>query len=214
MLALLLPAAALALQLPKNPFASKTDGATVMKVQIAFRVPSVQRGASGVLGALDALADSADASTAEGLEELAADTALLLLRREREWIACAGSVTHFGEDDNALRDFDRQVVGEAAKFDRENADRTSAPDGLPKDTLAIVSALACCMGDREDAVGGRDAMLSGNALGVKALLQELAAAGQSEGEVFGFELMWVPDDDDETVDMDDVMTEWPEVMTC
>jgi uncharacterized membrane protein len=74
-----------ALNIPgiKNPFASKKDGATVMRLQIAFRVGAMDRGSSGVLGALSKLADEAEATTAEGIEQLAQDTALLLLRRER-----------------------------------------------------------------------------------------------------------------------------------
>ena len=176
----------------------------------------MDRGRSGVLGALSSLADDADASSAEGIEQLAQDTALLLLRREREWIACSGYVKHYGQDDDALRDFDRQIVNEAAKFDRENPDRTSSPSGLPKDTIAVVSAIACCMGDREDATGGKGGgeVLSGDARGVKAALQELAAAAGAEGEIFGFELLWVPDDDEDVVDMDQIMIDWPEIMTC
>jgi hypothetical protein len=108
-------------------------------------------------------------------------------------------VKHYGDDDDALNDFDRQIVTEAAKFDRENPDRSGAPSGLPKDTVAVVSAIACCMGDREEAVDGNGggALLSGKASAVKAALSELAAAGNGEGEVFGFELLWVPDDDEE-----------------
>ena len=177
----------------------------------------MDRGRSGVLGSLSALADDADANSAEGIEQLAQDAALLLLRREREWVACAGSVRHYGNDDDALRDFDRQIVGEAAKFDRENPDRSSSPSLLPRDTVAVVSAIACCMGDREEAVGGRggaNKLLSGDAAGVKAALGEIAAAGSGEGEVFGFELLWVPDDDDDELSMDDVMVDWPEIMTC
>jgi uncharacterized membrane protein len=206
---------AAALQLP-NPFASKSDGASVLRLQLAFRVGAMNRGAGGVLGGLSKLADEADASTAEGIEELAQDTALLLLRREREWISCGGSVKHFRDDDEALRAFDKEIISEAAKFDRENPDRSSAPSGLPKDTIAVVSAIACCMGNREDAIGGGGAskLLSGDAKGMKAALQELAAAGSAEGEIFGFELLWVPDDDDEVVDMDEVLQEWPELMTC
>ena len=211
-----LPFAATALQFPnmKNPFASKQDGATVMKLQLAFRLGAMDRGASGVLGALSSLADNADTSTAEGFEDLAQNTALELLRRQQKWIGCAGSVKHYGDDDDALREFDRQCLTEATKFDRENPDRSAAPDGLPKDTVAVVSAIACCMGDREDCVGGADKLLSGDAIRVKAALEELAAAGSAEGEIFGFELLWVPDDDMETVDMDEVLADWPEIMSC
>ena len=38
--------------------------------------------------------------------------------------------------------------------------------------------------------------------------------GKSEGEIFGFELLWVPDDDDESLEMDEVYIDWPELITC
>lgn len=199
--------------MPKNPFAKKSDGASLVKVQISFRVGAMDRGRDGVLGALGKLADEADCSAAEGVEQLAQDTALCLLRRESTWLGCAGSVTHYGDDEDALRDFDRLCVTEASKFDRENPDRSEF-SGLPKDTVAVVSAIACLMGDREDSVGGRDKMLSGDARGIKSALEELAAAGSAEGEVFGFELLWVPDDDEDVVSIDDIMTDWPEIMSC
>lgn len=211
----LLVSSAAALNLP-NPFASKQDGATVMKLQLAFRCGAMDRGVNGVLGALGTLADEADAGTAEGIEQLAADTALLLLRRETEWVACAGTVAHYRDDDDALRDFDKLCISESAKFERENPDRSSSPSGLPMDTVAVVTAIACCMGNREDAVGGKEGgkFLSGDASGIKAALAELAAAGNAGGEIFGFELMWVPDDDEEALSMEDVAADWPEVLTC
>ena len=200
-------------KMPKNPFADKRDGASLVRVQLSFRLDAMDRGVSGVLGSLGALADEADASTAEGIEQLAQDTALLMLRRESTWLGCAGSVMHYRDDEDALTAFDRLCVTEAAKFDRENPNRDEF-SGLPKDTLAVVSAIACIMGDREDAVGGPDKMLSGDARATKAALQEIAAAGSAEGEIFGFELLWTPDDDSETLEMDEIMTEWPEIMTC
>ena len=39
-------------------------------------------------------------------------------------------------------------------------------------------------------------------------------AGQVEGEIYGFELLWVPDDDEDVLDMDDLTTDWPELLSC
>jgi uncharacterized membrane protein len=41
-----------------------------------------------------------------------------------------------------------------------------------------------------------------------------ADAAAAEGEVFAFELLWVPGSDDETLDADAVMIDWPELMPC
>lgn len=204
--------------MPKNPFKNKADGATVVRLQLAFNV--MERDSRSVLRQLEQLADNADASTNQGIERLAADTALLLMRRRNEWLSCGGSVRHFSDDDTALRQFDREVNSEAAKFERENSfPLNSVPgSGQGKATVAVVMAVACLMGDCEDEVlaGARAAagepVLSGDAAAAKRALEEMASAGP--GEVFAFELMWVPDDNDESLSMDDIIMDWPELVQC
>ena len=60
-------------------------------------------------------------------------------------------------------------------------------------------------------VGGS---LQGDAGRLREALQELAAAGNGDGEVLAFELLWVPGEDEETIELDDVLLDWPELMTC
>ena len=96
----------------KNPFASKTAGATTVALTIGFNV--VDRGPRSVLGQLDAIAADADTSTTEGITRLCGDTALALLRRSGEWVSCSGTVAHRRTDDDALLFFDRLAIQEAA----------------------------------------------------------------------------------------------------
>ena len=200
----------------KNPFASKTDGATTIALTIGFNV--ADRGRRSVLDQLDAIAADADTSTSEGIARLCGDTSLALLRRRSEWVSCSGTVAHRGTDDDALLFFDRLAIQEAAKFDDRDSSTTidaalsaaglgarSAPP-----TLAVVCVIGCVMGDREAQLGGTS--FSGDAARLQTALQELAAA--AEGEVFAFELLWVPGSDDETLDADAVMIDWPELMPC
>lgn len=200
----------------KNPFANKADGATTLKIGVQF---SCDRGSSSVLGQLEALADGSDASTAQGIEKLAGDTALLLLRSRPTWLACGGLVRHHGDEEVALTQFDREAVSEAAKFDRETARGASksmaAVLATGASTLAVVTALATVTGDREEAIGARERSLSGDAPAVLNALQELAAAGGAPGSVLAFELLWVPGaDDDEELEMEEVTLNWPELITC
>ena len=129
-------AAAAALQLPahgsrtasprmqfgdfKNPFANPRDGATTVSITFSFQC--ADRGPNSVLGQLDELASAADTSTADGFSALCSDTALMLLRREGQWLACCGSAEHSKDEDIALATFDRLAIREAAKFE----DRTPA----------------------------------------------------------------------------------------
>ena len=104
----------------KNPFANPRDGATTVSVTFSFQC--ADRGPNSVLGQLDELASNADTSTADGFSALCSDTALMLLRREGQWLACCGSSEHSKDEDIALATFDRLAIREAAKFE----DRTPA----------------------------------------------------------------------------------------
>ena len=49
---------------------------------------------------------------------------------------------------------------------------------------------------------------------MRQTLEELAAAGNADQEVLALELFWVPGDDSETLDIDEVVIDWPELMQC
>eukprot|EP00967_Tisochrysis_lutea_P156653 scaffold316111_cov26-Tisochrysis_lutea.AAC.2 len=202
----------------KNPFADKADGATALSLSLAFRVEA--RGPRSVLGQLEDLASAADTASAQGIAELCSDAALLLLRRKNEWISCCGSSRHYGDDEAGLASFDKMAIKEAAKFDERTPSSTvdaalkaagvgSSKEG--KSTVAVVCIVACLMGDREEEIGKS---FAGDARAMRAALEELAAAGRADEEVFAFELFWVPGEDDDVLDMDEVNLEWPELMTC
>jgi hypothetical protein len=202
----------------KNPFKDESDGATTVALTLSFRVED--RGPRSILGQLESLAAAADTSTSQGISDLCSDAALLLLRRQNEWISCSGKARHNGNDDSALADFDRQAIREAAKFDDRDTGATVdaalkaagvARGAKAQPTVAVVCALACVMGDREEEIGKS---FAGDARAMRAALEELAAAGSADEEVFAFELFWVPGADDDVLQMDEVVLEWPELMTC
>ena len=106
----------------KNPFRDPMAGGSVIKIGASFRCPS--RGPQTVIGTLDKLARNADCSTAEGFAELAGGAALLMLRQNQHWLSCGGSVKHYGDDDQALSRYDREVITEAAKFEANRSAHT------------------------------------------------------------------------------------------
>jgi uncharacterized membrane protein len=175
---------------------------------------------ASVLAQLDALAADADTSTAEGISDLAQSTALLLLRRQPEWIMCCGSAEHKRNDDDALSVFDRLAIREAAKFDdrapTSTVDAALQAAGIggqaAKDaptTVAVVSAICCLMGDRQ-----LPQTFNGDSEAMRSALEEVAAAGNGLDQVFAFELLWVPGSDEEALDMDEVNIDWPELLRC
>ena len=204
----------------KNPFANKQDGATTVALTIGFRCPD--RGPNSILGQLDNLASKADTSSSNGIARLCGDTSLALLRRSNEWISCCGQAKHKGDDDEALQIFDRLSVQEAAKFDDRQPSATvdaalraaglpggGAESGTP--TMAVVCVVACVSGDREEELRKE---FQGDATAMKSALQELAASAQGMDEVFAFELFWVPGEEDDVLDSDEIMLDWPELMPC
>lgn len=193
-----------------NPFKDFSAGGSTYRLAIAFQCP--ERGPNSIIGKLEALAADTDADSADGIAQLAGDAALDLLRQKNKWVACSGSATHYGEDEQALSAFDKAVIQEAAKFDREvehNKASGKKPD-LTEPTVAVVMAICTLMGDRTE---GEPRTFHGDAKGVQEALQEIATASQGNDEVFAFELLWVPGDDEGSLDMDEVMLDWPELIT-
>ena len=203
----------------KNPFADKRDGATTVSLTLAFNC--VERGPGSILTQLDGLAANADTSDTQGLSELTTKTALALLRRKNEWLMCCGSAQHKGDEEEALSIFDRLAISEAAKFD--DRDVSSSVDaalaaagvgGASKDTMstiAVVCVLATLLGDREEQI---TKSFNGDAAKMAEALQEVAAAGNADEEVYAFELFWVPGEDSEVLQMEEVNQDWPELIQC
>ena len=77
--------------------------------------------------------------------------------------------------------------------------------------MAVVCVLACLAGDSEERVSKS---FSGDAAAMRAALEELNAAGKADEEVLALELFWVPGEDDEVLDSDEIILDWPELMTC
>lgn len=207
----------------KNPFADKNDGATTLTLTMGFRCPD--RGPKSILGQLDTMAANADTSCAEGIAALCGDVSLALLRRSNEYVSCCGTAEHKGDDEDALTMFDRLAIKEAAKFDDRDSsatvDAALAAAGLPggaagaAPTLAVVCIVACVMGDREEELTGKDRKdFQGDAIAMKRALQELATSAQGDNEIFAFELFWVPGEDSETLEQDEIYLDWPELMAC
>jgi hypothetical protein len=195
----------------KNPF---VEGATTVVLSIGFSVP--ERGPNSVLSKLDALALKAETDTAEGIADLCADTALLLLRRKAEWISTYGSAQHKSDEEESLKGYDRLAIKEAAKFDDRDSDtsrdnqliaaRLKEASGAA--TLAVVTIVACIVGDTEKELQAG----YGGAAAMEKALQELSAAAGDVDNVLAFELFWVPGDDKDVLDNEEIITDWPELM--
>mgnify|MGYP005646408855 FL=1 len=79
------------------------------------------------------------------------------------------------------------------------------------DPQAVVCVLACLAGDSEERVPKN---FNGNGAAARSALEELNAAGKADQEVLALELFWVPGEAEEELDADEIILDWPELMTC
>ena len=191
-----------------NPFSEK---AVLVKLQLAFREPDRQ-----LVRQLNDIAIKADFDSGEGIAKLCEDTSLLLLRRCNDATACGGRIVQL-EEDKALREYDREAISEAAKFERDTTgvgslvgelnDRTGQ---AAQQTVVIVTALGCVALDGASSEGD----VGGNLPRLRGGLELLASAARRPGAVLAFEALWVPDEDDEVLDGEELTLTWPEIISC
>ena len=191
-----------------NPFSEK---AVLVKLQLAFREPDRQ-----LVRQLNEIALRADFDSGEGIAKLCEDTSLLLLRRCDSATACGGRIAQL-EEDKALREYDREAISEAAKFERDTTgvgslvgelnDRTGQ---AAQQTVVIVTALGCVALDGASSEGD----VGGNLPRLRGGLELLASAARRPGAVLAFEALWVPDEDDEVLDGEELTLTWPEIISC
>ena len=191
-----------------NPFSEK---AVLVKLQLAFREPDRQ-----LVRQLNEIALRADFDSGEGIAKLCEDTTLLLLRRCNDATACGGRIVQL-EEDKALREYDREAISEAAKFERDTTgvgslvgelnDRTGQ---AAQQTVVIVTALGCVALDGASSEGD----VGGNLPRLRGGLELLASAARRPGAVLAFEALWVPDEDDEVLDGEELTLTWPEIISC
>ena len=191
-----------------NPFSEK---AVLVKLQLAFREPDRQ-----LVRQLNDIALNGDFDSGEGIAKLCEDTTLLLLRRCNDATACGGRIVQL-EEDKALCEYDREAISEAAKFERDTTgvgslvgelnDRTGQ---AAQQTVVIVTALGCVALDGASSEGD----VGGNLPRLRGGLELLASAARRPGAVLAFEALWVPDEDDEVLDGEELTLTWPEIISC
>ena len=191
-----------------NPFSEK---AVLVKLQLAFREPDRQ-----LVRQLNDIALNGDFDSGEGIAKLCEDTSLLLLRRCGDATACGGRIVQL-EEDKALREYDREAISEAAKFERDTTgvgslvgelnDRTGQ---AAQQTVVIVTAIGCVALDGASSEGD----VGGNLPRLRGGLELLASAARRPGAVLAFEALWVPDEDDEVLDGEELTLTWPEIISC
>jgi uncharacterized membrane protein len=191
------------------------NGATVMKLQIAMSTDWSER--DNIIETLTKLAErNSILSGRRDLARLLSESSLALLRRQKDWNACAyeGEKFTFNQKE-AEPFFQRLAISERSKFEEETNPNSVAlikdnnDANISKPTQMVVSLLI--------ALRGTSGAYSQNVRSIndcKTFLQNLAGdALTNEGDnVMAVEILWTPSEKNNVLTERDLIEDYPELI--
>ena len=192
------------------------SGVSVAEISVALEVPD-RDSPNSILSALDRLSRTARTDSRVGLQNLTSQVAIELLRRKSSIVAANTKASHYRDENKALRDYNNISVKERGKFDRETVSRFGGVDysgaraqskqsEYNKATVAVVTIVMLIDGD------STSKQLSGRVNSVRDVedaLSRIAADAKADECLRGAEILWTPEERDETLTMRDVLADYP-----
>lgn len=194
-------------------------GVSVAKISIALDVSNRDQN-DAIMNVLERLANTAKTDSRVGLQNLTSQVALELLRRKQEIVAVSMSSKHFREESQAQREFNKVSVKERGKFQREtvskyggvdysmtNTDTPTSPYSA-KATVAVVTIVLHIDGD------STSKQLSSKVNSIRDVedaLSKIAADSKVDDCLRGVEILWTPQERDETLTMRDVFADYSDM---
>ena len=196
-------------------------GTSVIELSVALDVPS-RDDPNSILAALDRLSRTAKTDSRVGVQNLTSQVALELLRRKSSIVAACAKGRHFGDAGGAQaqREYNGATVRERGKFQRETISRyggvdyssekkklKSSPDDYSADaTVAVITIVMLIEGDSTS-----DAMPSrmNSVRDVESALSRIASDARVDDCLRGAEILWTPEERDETLTMREVLADYP-----
>lgn len=192
-------------------------GTSVVQLSVALDVPD-RDDRTSILAALRRLSDTARTDSRVGIQNLASQVALEVLRRRASVVAASTSTRHFGNRDRALREFQSIAVRERGKFEAETVSKFGGVDyasPAPKAraggansggaTMAVVTLVLAIDGDATRLNEIR------SSADVEQALQKIAADAKVGDCLQSAEILWTPEDRSETLGLRDVIADYPEL---
>uniref|UniRef100_A0A7S2HHI5 Uncharacterized protein n=1 Tax=Helicotheca tamesis TaxID=374047 RepID=A0A7S2HHI5_9STRA len=184
-------------------------GITVGKIQVALF--STDRSSSSINGLLESKARASGNSNYE-LARLTNDVCLALLRKSDDWVSAHSESEWFSENDagGAESLFNNWANKEAAKFEKEYIPKPGSDEEGNPATTVVVSIVVEILGDSTKFDGAGYSFT-----GTKEVLSSLAADCQVEdGDCLNaVEVFWTPSDPNEVLTNQDIIIDFPELIT-
>ena len=195
-------------------------GASVIELSVALDVPD-RDDPNSILSALDRLSRTSRTDSRVGVQNLTSQVALELLRRKSSIVAAHARGRHFGDAGGAQREYNGATVRERGKFQRETVSRYGGVDYSPDRgkrtrptsddysadaTVAVVTIVMLIDGD---STSGAMPSRINSVRDVEGALSRIAADARADDCLRGAEILWTPEERDETLTMREVLADYP-----
>jgi uncharacterized membrane protein len=194
-------------------------GVSVGEISVALEVPDRDRPDS-ILSVLERLSTTARTDNRVGLQNLTSQVALELLRRKQSIVAASTKAKHYRDENKAQQEFNTLSIRERGKFQRETVSKyggvdysisksaTAKSSYSAKATVAVVTIVMQIDGDTMcNQLSSRV-----NSIGdVEAALSRIAADSKVDSCLRGVEILWTPEERDETLTMRDVVADYSDL---
>jgi uncharacterized membrane protein len=195
-------------------------GTSVVQLTVALDVPK-RDDPSSILSVLNRLAATARTDSRVGIQNLASQVALELLRRKSSIVSAAASSQHYKNRDQALRNYNSVSIKERAKFEQETVSqyggvdygdasarlRSSSSGSLVdgQATMAVVTLLLAIDGDSTKLPSIR------SIASVEEALRKIAGDVKVDTCLQSAEILWTPTDRSETLTLREVVADYPQL---
>lgn len=190
------------------------SGVSVAEISVALEVPN-RDSPNSILSSLDRLSETARTDSRVGLQDLTSQVAIELLRRKSSIVAASTRASHYRDENKAQREYNNISIRERGKFQRETVSkyggvdysdtRQSTSSEYSKATVAVVTILVLIDGDSTSKA------LSAKVNSIRDVedaLSRLAADAKADNCLRGAEILWTPEERDETLTMKDVFADY------
>jgi uncharacterized membrane protein len=197
------------------------SGVSTVEISVALNVPD-RDSPNSILSALSRLSRTARTDSRVGLQNLTSQVALELLRRKEDIVAASTSGENFRDESKAQREFNNLSIRQRSKFERETVSNYggvdySAGGGMkradeysPKATVAVVTLIMLIEGDSTSKTLSKRV---NSIRDVEDALSRIAADSKADKALRGAEILWTPEERDETLTMRDVLADYSSLRT-
>jgi len=197
------------------------SGVSAVEISVALNVPD-RDSPNSILTSMKRLSRTARTDSRVGLQNLTSQVALELLRRKEDIIAASTSGHNFKDDSKAQREFNNMSIRERSKFQRETVsnyggvdysatgEMKRANEYSPKATVAVVTMVLLIDGDSTSKTLSKRV---NSVRDVEEALRRVAADSKADKCLRGAEILWTPEERDETLTMRDVLADYSSLRT-